>query len=56
MEVFQQCIRTDFWPFLHCIDKYKEDQDLNVAEQCAQETKLDWENINTCQNGTMGYE
>ena len=48
--------RTDFWPFLHCINKYEEDQDLGKAEQCAKETNLDWGNISTCQSGKMGYK
>ncbi len=48
--------RMQFWPFLHCIDQYKEKQDLKKAESCASETKLDWDQINTCQSGDMGHK
>ncbi|XP_064393541.1 uncharacterized protein LOC135341013 [Halichondria panicea] len=48
--------QMQFWPFLHCIDQYKEKQDLKKAESCASETKLDWDQINTCQSGDMGHK
>lgn len=48
--------RKDFWPFLHCIDQYKEDMDLEVAEKCAGKTNVSWDTINTCQSGSLGHQ
>ena len=48
--------RTDFWPFLHCLDKEGEDMTLKTGEKCAGETNLDWDKLNTCQSGKLGHE
>ena len=47
--------RTDFWPYLHCIDIVG-DPDLSTAETCAGDLKYNWTAISQCYKGDLGYK
>ena len=38
------------------MDEAKEDQDMSVAQRCAEKSNLNWDNIDTCSTGTMGHD
>ena len=48
--------REQFWPFIYCMDEAKEDQDMSVAQRCAEKSNLNWDNIDTCSSGSMGHD
>ena len=48
--------RSQFWPFLHCMDSHEESQDLDIAQQCADSCNMDWDSIDTCVTGDLGHK
>ena len=52
---FFHITRTDFWPYLHCID-IDSDPNLNTAEKCAGQLRYNWTAISQCANGDLGYK
>ena len=49
--------RTQFWPFLHCLDsKYGIDQDIKSGKKCAESLGMDWDKIDTCATGKQGLD
>ena len=47
--------RTQFWPFLHCLDK-SESPTLKIAEKCFKQLSYNWTAVDTCLNSDMGYK
>ena len=49
-------LRSQFWPFIYCMDLEQENQDLSVAETCANKYSMNWDNIKTCTQGSLGHQ
>ena len=47
--------RDDFWPFLHCAFTHGDKQTPSVAQKCAGLASMDWDRIDTCYQGSQGY-